>query len=370
MESINMYAKLLRVSLMALVLAAGTTAVRADDDKNQPPLKGPKVPERHVPGVDNGLGTMEGGGGDKKGVAREMPIPHEKFMAMLNEALGSSAPENLRLTAEQRTQVDKVSHDFTEKMRTYKESNKGEIDKLAAKYGPEVHQLAQRLMAARGGMPGGGGGGDAKRPGLEGKRPGKEGGKPGETPAPAGGSPDGMKGAEPGAGLSDEARAEVIAKLKELQANAPKAEDARTAIWGLLKTEQQAAVQTKVDAFKAEREKQQDERYKEREKKKFEERGTKKNPAAPGAEPGKEPGKGRPGAGEPAKPLDAARRTELLNELPSDLKERVGKMPEGMQDRILGRFAELKTEQREEFYTNLRERLKNAGEGGRRPGKN
>ena len=162
--------------------------------------------------------------------------------------------------------------------------------------------------------------------------------------------------------MTDEARAEVVAKLKELQAAAPKPEDARTAIWGLLKTPQQAAVQTKVDAFKAEREKQQDERYKEREKKKLEERGTRKSPAAPGAEPGK----GRPGAGEAGKPMDAARRTELLNQLPEDLKAQVGKLPEQGQSRILNRMAELKTaEQREEFYSTLRERLKNA-EGQRR----
>ncbi|HYD00054.1 MAG TPA: hypothetical protein VEB22_02410 [Phycisphaerales bacterium] len=341
---------LFRVSLLALVLAAGGATAYGDDDKNQPPLKGPKVPERQVPGVDNGLGTMESGG-DKKGVAREMPIPHREFMRMLNEAVGEQAPEGVRLSPEQREQVEKISREFSEKQRTYAETNRGEIERLVEKYGPEVRQLTQRLMAARGGMPGG----DAKHPSAEGRRPGKD-GKPGEAPA---GEPDGMKRE---GGLSDDARAEVVAKLKELQAAAPKPEDARTAIWGVLKTPQQAAVQTKVDAFKAQREKQQDERYKEREKKKLEERGTKKSTGAPGAEPAKV----RPGDGDAGKPLDAARRTELLNQLPDDLKAQVSKLPEQAQSRILGRMADLKTEQREEFYSTLRERLKNA-EGQRRP---
>lgn len=353
---------LFRVSLMALILAAGGTAAIADDEKNQPPLKGPTVPDRHVPGVENGLGTMEGGG-DKKGVAREMPIPHQAFMRMLNEAVGENAPEAVRLSAEQRTQVEKVSSDFTQKQRAYMETNKVEVEKLVTKYGPEVRQLTQRMMAARGGgLPGA----DAKRPGKEGGKGGEKGGKPAEKPA-GDATPDDMKGAAPAGGLSDEARAEVIGKLKELQANAPKPEDARTAIWGVLKADQQAAVQVKVDAFKAAREKEMDEKYKEREKKKFEERGTKKNPAAPGT-PGAEPGKGRPGGDQPAKQLDAAQRTELLNQLPDDLKAGVGKLPEQAQNRVLGRLADLKPEQREEFYANLRERMKNAqGEG--RPAK-
>ncbi|MDP1661127.1 MAG: hypothetical protein Q8L55_04350 [Phycisphaerales bacterium] len=359
-----MNSKLLSVSLMAIVLAAGSTAVCADD-KNQPPLRGPRVPERQVPGVDNGLGTMDGGF-DKKGVAREMPIPHREFMRMLNEALGASAPDNIRLSDDQQAAVEKAGRDFAEKQRAFGETNRGEIEKLVAKYGPEVRQLTQRLMAARGGMPGGPAGADAKRPGRDGAKPGE---KPSDRPSdrPAGG-PDPMRGDAPaGSGLTDEARAEVIAKLKELQASAPKPEDARTAVWGTLRPEQQAAVQVKVDAFKAEREKQMDEKYKEREKKKLEERGTKKDPAAPGAEPGK----GRPGADAPAKPLDAAQRAELVGQLPDDLKAAFEKLPEQAQGRMLGRLATLKPEQREEFFAAMRERMK-GGEGAapRRPGKN
>lgn len=347
-----MNTNLFRSSLIALFLAAGSAASLADDGKQPQPkpadaLKGPSVPDRHVPGVENGLGTMEGGF-DKKGVAREMPIPHREFMQILLESVGDKAPEAVRVNAEQHEQIEKINREFTEKQRSYIETNKGEIDKLAEKYGPEVHQLAQRLAFGRGaGMPERGA---AKKPGNEAKR----GEKPaGDAPA------DGMQ-AEPGSGLSDEARAEVIAKLKELKANAPKAEDARTAIWGVLKPDQQAAVQKRVDAFKAEREKQMDEKYKEREKKKFEERGTKKNPATPGAAAPAE--KGKPGEGE-VKHLDAAQRTELINQLPADLKERVSKMPEQLQDRILGRLSEIKPDQREEFYNRMRERIKNGGEG-------
>lgn len=363
-----MNSKLFRTSLVALILAAGQAVTLADDGKPQPPaspeaLKGPKVPDRKVPGVDNGLGTMEGGGGDKKGVAREMPIPHREFMRMLNEAVGDSAPESVRLSAEQRAQVEKISKDFGEKQRTYVETNKGEIDKLVEKYGPEVRQLSQRLMAARGGMPGGpGGGGDAKRPGKEGGKPGNPGEKGAGKPM---GESDGMTG-----GLTDEARAEVIGKLKELQASSPKPEDARTAIWGVLKTDQQAAVQKRVDAFKADREKVQDEKYKEREKKKLEERGTKKNPATPGTGVPNNPARekaGRPGDAT-AKPLDPARREELIKQLPDDLRERVTKLPEQAQDKVLSRFAELNAEQREEAYARLRERMKN-GEGAAKPGK-
>lgn len=368
-----MNTRLLRASLLALTIAAGNAVALADDGKGQPPatpdaLKGPKVPDRHVPGVDNGLGTMDGGG-DKKGVAREMPIPHREFMRMLNEAVGANAPESVRLSAEQRTQVEKISTEFGEKQRTYAQTNKGEIDKLVEKYGPEVRQLSQRLMAARGGMPGGGGGaGDAKRPGNEGGKPGIPGEK-GERGGRGGkptGEPGGMKEGTPmeGGGLSDEARAEVIGKLKELQAGAPKPEDARQAIWGTLDADQKAAVEKRVDAFKAEREKQQDEKYKEREKKKLEERGAKKDAGAPGA-----PGKGgRPGA-DAVEPLDPARRAELLKQLPDDLRERVGKLPEQAQDKLLTRYAGMDEKQREEAYAQLRERLKNAGDGAGRAGK-
>jgi len=359
-----MRTSILRTSLLTLALAAGNAIALADDDKTQPPapakpetLRGPTVPDRNVPGVDNGLGTMQGG--DKKGVAREMPIPHREFMRMLNEALGEAAPESVRLSAEQRTKVDTINHDFGEKQRTYTQTNKSEIDKLVAKYGPEVRQMAQRLMAARGG----GSGGDAKRPGNGGGKPGNPGEKPSDKPAMD--SPDGMK--DETTGLSSEARAEVIAKLKELQANAPKPEDARTTIWGLLKAEQQAAVQVKVDAFKAEREKQQDERYKEREKKKLEERGAKKNPAAPASGTPGSPGKAnRPGADAPAKPLDAAKRDELIKQLPDDLRQQLTQLPQQRQDRLLNRLNGIPADQREEAYTRIREMLKN-GEGAGRP---
>ncbi|MFT3687117.1 MAG: hypothetical protein QM783_19705 [Phycisphaerales bacterium] len=353
-----------RVSLLALVMAAGNTLVLADDGKGQPTapakpetLKGPSVPDRQVPGVENGLGTMERGG-DKKGPAREMQIPHREFMRMLDESLGTSAPENIRLSADQRKQIDKVSEEFTQKQRTYMQSHREEIEKLVQKYGPEVRQLAQRLGGERGL---GGGGADSRK-------------GPKDAKKPSGDSPAGDKPADPmqdkPAGLSDDARAEVLAKLKDLQANAPKAEDTRAAIWGLLKADQQAAVQTKVDAFKAEREKQMDERYKEREKKKLEERGNKKGPAGPGA-----PGAGAPGAGGgggadgPAKALDPAKREQTLKQLPDDLKGQITKMRPEMQDRILARLADLPEGQREEAYAKLRERLKNAGDG-ERPGKN
>lgn len=352
----------LRVSLLALVLVAGNAFALPDDGKAQPPapakpetLKGPSVPDRSVPGVENGLGTMERGN-DKKGPAREMPIPHREFMRMLDESLGNGAPENLRLSGEQHTQIDKISEEFTQKQRSFMESNRAEMEKLVAKYGPEVRQFAQRMMNERGGGAGG-------RPGADSKKGPKDAKKPGEAATPTGDKPADPMSDKPAGGLSDDARAEIIAKLKELRASAPKPEDARTAIWGVLKTDQQAAVQKRVDAFKAEREKQQDEKYKEREKKKLEERGGKKNPAAAGAgAPGRKPGDG------PVTPLDAAHREELLKQLPDDLRERVGKMPTELQNRILTRFAELPADQREEAFARMRERLKNAGEGGR-PGK-
>ncbi|MBY0309433.1 MAG: hypothetical protein K2Q09_11875 [Phycisphaerales bacterium] len=337
----------LRRSLLALVLIAGNAAALADDGKSQPPapakpetLKGPAVPDRQVPGVEHGLGTMQRGN-DKKGPARELPIPHREFMRMLEDALGPAAPDTVRATPEQRTQVEKISEEFTQKQRAFMQSNRQEIENLVQKYGPEVRQLAGRAAGERGFQ---GGGADSRKAPKDLKKPGHNHDNDDKPADPMQDKPE----------LSDDARAEVSAKLRELYAGAPKPEDARTAVWGVLKPEQQAAVQKRVDAFKAGREKQMDERYKEREKRKLEERGTKKNPVTPGA----------PGAGaEPGKPLDAAKRDELFKQLPPDLRDRLSRLRPEMQDRVLSRLAVVPENEREPAYAKVRERLENEGGG-------
>lgn len=335
-------------TLLALALFAGGTASFADPNtapaKPEDALKGPSVPDRHVPGVDNGLGER-GAGGKKEGTARTMPIPQPVFMRMVDEALGEKASENLRLSAEQRTQITKINDEFMTKQRAFMEENRESIRAIVREHPEAMRYLHEQGL---GGGLGGREGGPEGQPGKPGEK--RERRRPEGAPKDGGekGRPmdDGMKPAgEPPAPMSEEDRAKLQEKIQQLKANAPKQEDARTAIWGVLRKEQQDAVQVKVDAFKAEAEKRIDERYKEQQKKKFEQNTDK-------------------GLGSPDK-LTEAQREEVLNSLPAEAREKIKSLPPEIQNRMLGRLSQMPASERAKAIEEFRKRRE---QGGGKPG--
>lgn len=347
---------------LALGLSALTVAPALAEEPATPTdaLKGPEVPQRTTP-------AGQGSFGDKGPDARrggELPIPHRAFMNMLRETLGPSAAEDLRLSDQQRGDVEKIDKEFSDSQRGFMEQHREELQGLV-RQNPEVRQL----LRENGFSPEG--------PGPRGQRPQRtdrtgaprgdrpEGGRPeGDQPmdemAPPPRGPGGPRGPEGRGGpegrpeMDPKEREAIMARLQELRAQAPKAEDARTAIWALLKPEQQNAVQVKVDEFKKRRTQEMDERYKERTKRQLEGKNAK-------------PGEAPAGARGPA--LTPEQRAEVLASLPAEAQAQINKLPERAQSRVLARLSQLPAAERPAALEEMRKRLEQGGAGGRGGGK-
>jgi len=316
--------KLAKITLALALLAGGTAALAQPAANPGDALKGPQVPERNTPGGSGSFGEQRG----ELARRTEVPLPFPAFMRMVRETLGPDAPEALRLSQAQQEQVQEIAGKHGDAMRAFMNAHKDEIQALI-----KEHPEAGRMLREFGG-PGGPGRGRG-----EGRGEGRGRG-PGGPPV---GDP--MQDGAPPAAMSEKDRAAVLAKVQELRAQAPKAEDAQTAVWGALTEPQQKAVQVKVDDFKAKETARRDERYKEQQKKRFEEgRGQDKKPGG-----GKAPAK-----------LDEAKRAEVLASLPQQAQDRLGKLPAEQQDRLLARLAELPADRRAEALKRMAER----GRGG------
>jgi hypothetical protein len=330
-------------------------------------LKGPDVPARTTP---DGATSF----GEQNQRNREVQVPLPAFMRMLREATGPEAPENLRATDAQKEQIEKIGTGHMDAMRKFMDENREKLEAIAKQH-PEAARMlreagfGQGAPGARGerrqrpertdrtGAPRGdrgpSGEGDPMMAPPE-RRP--QGDRP-QGDRPRGDRPRGDRPAP----LSDADRQELMGKLKELRDAAPKAEDAKTAIWAVLTGEQQAAVQTRVDAFKKQALERRDQQYKEREAQRLRERmGDQNKDGKDGAKPA---GQGNREA--PPK-LDDAKRAEVLASLPKEAQERLSTMPKEAQDRVLGRLSTLPPEQRAEALKRMAERMR---EGGNRQGR-
>lgn len=320
--------KLGKITLALALLAGGTAALAQPAANPGDALKGPQVPERNTPGGSGSFGEQRG----ELARRTEVPLPFPAFMRMVRETLGPDAPEALRLSQAQQQQVQEIASKHGDAMRAFMNAHKDEIQAIIRE-----HPEARRMLREFGG-PGGPGRGRG-----EGRGRG-----PGGPPV---GDP--MHDGAPPAAMSEKDRAAVMAKVQELRAQAPKAEDAQTAVWGALTEPQQKAVQVKVDDFKAKEMARRDEQYKEQQKKRFEEgRGQDKKPGA-----GKAPAK-----------LDDTKRAEVLASLPQQAQDRLGKLPAEQQDRLLARLAELPADRRAEALKRMVERGRGGQGRGPQPG--
>ncbi len=189
-----------RLSVMVVVAGASLATCALAEPPAGAPLGGPPVKERDVPGADGGFSGMaqplskKDRGGDA--------IPHQVFMNSLRESLGESAPENLRLTAEQRQTVEAASKDYQTQMQSFMQQHKGEF----------------------GGGPGG--------PRGKGRR-----GADGAAQPDGNGTPTAEQKA-------------AMESRKALREQMPKPDDAHTKIWATLRPEQKQALESKLDEFK------------------------------------------------------------------------------------------------------------------------
>jgi DNA-binding MarR family transcriptional regulator len=265
-------------------------------------LSGPKVEDHAPPGAGPGFGgsprgRREGG----------MTIPMPVFMRSVQAALGEDAPEGVRATPEQMARVRAVLDEFNREQREFMREHAEEL---------------RRLRAA---------GAEVPRP-LRGGRPGSEGEPMRDRTDP----------------MSDEDRAAMMERLRELRERGPKPEDSQKKVWTLLTPAQQAAVQARLDEWRAELQRIEAERYAQRQVQQMQGRDRASPPARP-ALPGRErpaaPGAGAaPGGDAPASPapmgpemrerfqrllerLSPEEREQLLQRLEERLRERGAPLP-------------------------------------------
>lgn len=274
----------LRVSnrLVVIVFAAGA-ALAASALAEPPagaPLGGPPVKERDVPGADGGFAGMaqplskKDRGGDA--------IPHRVFMESVRAALGEQAPENVRLSAEQRQTVEAASKEYQAQMQSFMQQHTGEF--------------------------GGAAGGARGR------------GRGGERNAPQAGAADAPPTAEQKAAMES---------LKALREQMPKPDDAHTKIWATLRPEQKQALEGKLDEFKKNRAAREGEAFAKR-------------ALAKGGKAGAE-GKKR---GADAGQLDPAKLDKFLEQVPAARREAIKKKLESMTPEKRQKFIDTMRERR------------------------
>lgn len=247
--------------IAALLLAAGAVAPALAQPLGGPAVKGGAAP----------TGSASFGSGAAEGKARpERPVPMPAFLHAIHSTLGPEAPEALQLSEQQSGAIKEAADAHRALMKAYVDEHRDEIRELAKLRGPDGDRLQELLQGGppRGREgPGGRGGPGGRHRGPHGPDdappppppPGEDGMAPPPPPPPPPGDED---GAPPD-------RAEARAKAKALMDGAPKPTDTQKQIWSLLRTEQQDAVQVKLDEMKA----RARERGGERMREKFERRG-------------------------------------------------------------------------------------------------
>lgn len=310
------------LSILTLLLCAGTALAQPHDPKPADALRGPAVNDRNVPGVNGSFGEP---GGDKRKFVGENRLPPRVFRNALDTIMSPDAPENLRVTDEQRTRYQGWMDDFQKSVGTYMKEHRDELGDLRRK------------------------GGEPRRSGPSGRPPESERpGNPDETM-----KPDGTPAAPKETGAARE-------RYQTLMAGAPKIEDLYTKIWTELKPDQQRAVDAKLDEFRAQQAKEREDNYVRQKTKK-------KNPDSlikPGAPGNDQPTPGQP-QGElrrrPNAPIDGA----APQGQPSD---RGFNIDPQRRERLMHLFSQLSPEQQEQMLARLESAR--AQSGGKLPNPN
>lgn len=236
--------------LSCLMFAAGLAVASAAFAQNAPAqpapapadpvLKGPDVKDNSVPGERRRLG-QPGQGRD----ARQMPaVRLETLNRAIDVLRGEKAPAEIRLSAEQDTQIKTIVDTFRNDTRAYTEKHREEMRQLAEQAGLGRQQArgnrGDRLRQGQGG------GQPAPAPGN-----GEEPMMDAPPPPPPGGGPEGApRGRRPGAPGGAEPTPEQQAareKLEAIRAGAPKMEDATGKVMNVLTEPQREAVKKEME---------------------------------------------------------------------------------------------------------------------------
>ncbi len=223
---------LIRHAIATLLLAGSTLPALADPPKDDAVLGGPKVQELEVPATRR---TFDGKPNPGKYATPELPMT--RYMQVLRDTLGTSAPASARLTDEQSSKIKEAERGFMDAQRKFLSEHAEELSKLRK---------------------------DAK----------------GKTKADAGKSADANAKANPNAKpdpnmmpdpntMEDQAKRPGDAKAtaeraKKMRENAPKPAEVQARIWSILTPEQQGLLKPKLDAAQEEIAKQRGEREAER----------------------------------------------------------------------------------------------------------
>lgn len=245
---------------LALVLSSGL-AISASARLDDPPLKGPGVSERNVPGVTPSFGEP----GDMQRKMGERLPPPVLREAIMHALTGDDAKADVRASDAQREKITTIVKDFESQMREFRKTN-----------GPEFERLRSEAGLRR---PGPGGPGGLGGPGGSGGKSGKGGLKsenPGQPPTP-----------------EQEAARE---KLKALETQAPKLEDTMTKIWAELTPVQKQAVESELSVARERAAKEREDGYVRRHTRGGEDGPGPRGPGGPQGGP-----QGGPRGGDPAR---------------------------------------------------------------------
>ncbi len=316
------------LSILTLLLCAGAAIAQPPaDPKPADALRGPAVNDRNVPGVNGSFGEP---GGDKRKFVGENKLPPRVFRNALDTIMSPDAPENLRVTDEQRTRYQGWMDDFQKSVGAYMKEHRTELDQLRRK---------------------GGESGGLRRPNQGDQRPPEGQNRPGNPDEMM--KPDGPPADPKETGAARE-------RYQALMAGAPKIEDLYTKIWTELKPDQQKAVDAKLDEFRAEQAKQREDNYVRQKTKK-------KNPDAAKPE-SDQPKPGQPPQGEPRRRPNAQGGDAGPGGPQGQPNERGFGIDPQRRERLMRLFAQLSPEQQEQML----QRLEKAREqnGGKLPAPN
>jgi hypothetical protein len=307
---------LVLVTGLALSLGAGALAQPPQPQPQGDPLGGPQVRDRQVPGVN---GTFGEPGGEKKRFVNENKLPPRAFRDAMETILSPEAPDNLRVTDEQRTRYRGWMDDFQKSVAAYMKEHQAELAELR------------------------------KSAGEPGRRPGGPKGQGNDNPPPQNPPMD-----DSGKPRDEKDIAAARERLQSIMQGAPKIEDLYTKIWTELTPDQKKAVDSKLDEFRARQAKEREDRYVEQRMKK---KGQQNPPGPDGQKPapqGDQPPPRRPNAfnpdGAPRPNADAPR-----GEIPP--------VDPGRRERLMRMFSRLTPDQQDQLLQRLEQRLRNVDGG-------
>lgn len=135
-----------RMALMSLaailVSTAGAAAQPAGQPGGQPPLRGPNVNENRPPRDETGFGgrTDPRRGGDRG-------VPMRQYLDVIGTLRGEQAPANVRLTAAQDEQINKINDDFRAEAEAFREKMRAEREKMQDMgQGQNLRERAREMM--------------------------------------------------------------------------------------------------------------------------------------------------------------------------------------------------------------------------------